>query len=58
VCLFLQAVTLRRTASSRPAPIAYHETEHYQITKAFLEHPDRMLRELLRDDGAPADEAY
>jgi predicted ATPase len=40
----------------RPAPIAYHETEHYQITKAFLDHPDRMLRELLRDDGAPADE--
>lgn len=33
-----------------PTPIAYHDTEHYQITKAFLEHPERMLRELLRDD--------
>jgi len=40
----------------RPMPIAYHETEHYQITKAFLEHPDRMLRELLRDEGTPAEE--
>ena len=40
----------------RPMPIAYHETEHYQNTKAFLEHPDRMLRELLRDEGTPAEE--
>ena len=27
----------------------YLETEHYQITKAFLDNPERMLRELLRD---------
>jgi predicted ATPase len=27
---------------------AYLETEHYQITKAFLENPERMLKELLR----------
>jgi predicted ATPase len=33
-----------------PAPIAYRETEHYQLTRAFLEHPERMLRELCRDD--------
>ncbi len=25
----------------------YRETEHYQITKGFLEHPERMLRYLL-----------
>ena len=25
----------------------YQETEHYQITKQFLDHPDRMLRYLL-----------
>jgi len=29
--------------------IAYADTEHYQITKAFLDHPERMLRELLRE---------
>jgi predicted ATPase len=29
---------------------AYFETEHYQITKAFLERPERMLGELLRED--------
>ncbi len=33
-----------------PRPTAYQDTEHYQITRAFLEHPDRMLRELLRED--------
>lgn len=31
---------------------AYAETEHYQVTKAFLENPERMLRELLRGDEA------
>ena len=28
-------------------PVAYEETEHYQITRAFLQNPQRMLRELL-----------
>ncbi|MCR9062988.1 MAG: AAA family ATPase [Cytophagales bacterium] len=27
-------------------PISYHETEHYQITKAFLDNPEVFLREL------------
>lgn len=39
-----------------PARTAYEETEHYQITKAFLDHPDRMLRELLSDEGSEAAE--
>jgi predicted ATPase len=29
------------------APIDYRETEHYVVTRAFLEHPERMLRELM-----------
>ncbi len=28
----------------------YEQTEHYKITKAFLENPDRMLNELFRQD--------
>lgn len=28
-------------------PTAYRETGHYQVTRAFLEAPERMLRELL-----------
>ncbi len=34
-----------------PREVAYRETEHFQITRAFLEHPERMLRELLREDS-------
>mgnify|MGYP006922377958 FL=1 len=28
-------------------PAAYRETEHYQVTRRFLENPERMLRILL-----------
>ena len=27
----------------------YEETEHYRVTKEFLVHPERMLKELLSD---------
>lgn len=30
--------------------VEYEETEHYEITKSFLSNPDRMLRELFRDE--------
>jgi predicted ATPase len=30
-----------------PRPIEFTETRHYQVTRAFLDHPDRMLRELM-----------
>jgi len=30
--------------------IEYHETEHYQITKAFLQNPERMLRILFAEE--------
>jgi predicted ATPase len=33
--------------------VEFTETEHYQITKAFLDHPARMLRELFRSDPEP-----
>jgi predicted ATPase len=31
------------------APIAYHETEHYKVTRAFLTRTEMMLKELLAD---------
>ena len=31
-------------------PVAYEETEHYQITKMFLQRRESMLRELLREE--------
>lgn len=30
-------------------PVEYRETEHYQLTKRFLDNPERMLRYLLSD---------
>ena len=30
--------------------VEYEETEHYEVTRSFLSNPDRMLRELFRDD--------
>ena len=31
-------------------PVRYEETEHYQLTRRFLEDPDRMLRYLFAED--------
>lgn len=31
-------------------PIAYEETEHFRVTKAFLDAPDRMLKHLLNEE--------
>jgi predicted ATPase len=30
--------------------VRYEDTEHYAITKAFLQNPGRMLREIFRED--------
>jgi predicted ATPase len=29
--------------------VRYEDTEHYAITKAFLQNPGRMLREMFQD---------
>jgi predicted ATPase len=34
-------------------PVAYTDTEHYVVTRAFLGDPSRMLRELFRSDDDP-----
>ena len=31
------------------APVAYEDTEHFQVSRDFLANPQRMLRQLLRD---------
>jgi len=31
-------------------PVAYQETEHFQLTRRFMENPQRILRELFRED--------
>jgi predicted ATPase len=41
--------TIYSCNSDRLQPIAYEDTEHYQITKNFLNNPDRYLRHLFND---------
>ena len=41
--------TIYQIDNSGIYPIEYRETEHYEITRAFLEKPEPMLRELFRD---------
>jgi len=35
--------------SAPPAEVPYEETPHFQITRGFLEHRERVLEELFRD---------
>ncbi|MGZ4517148.1 MAG: ABC transporter ATP-binding protein, partial [Mycobacteriaceae bacterium] len=35
--------------------VRYEDTEHYAVTKAFLQNPGRMLREIFRDVGEESD---
>ena len=32
-------------------PIAYEDTEHYKVTRAFLTRTEKMLAELLSEGG-------
>ena len=41
--------TLYDLGADGVTPIAFEETEHYQVTRAFLTHRERMLRELFSD---------
>jgi predicted ATPase len=34
-----------------PHPLDYHETDQYQMTRAFLDDPDQFFRHLFLDDG-------
>ncbi len=31
--------------------VAYKDTDHFRVSKQFLDDPDRMLRHLLTDDA-------
>jgi predicted ATPase len=37
--------------NGRITPVAYKDTEHYVVTRAFLETPERMLRELMQPES-------
>lgn len=36
-------------SNAKVKTVSYEETEHYQVTKSFLENPNRMLHYLFDD---------
>ena len=42
--------TIYSFGNGPPQVLAYRDTEHYQVTRAFLENPERMLRELMTEE--------
>ena len=42
----LYRITLPPITEAGPVEVAYEETEHYAITKSFLDDPQRMMRYL------------
>jgi predicted ATPase len=51
ILLGYPAATIYLLTEGAIAPVAYTETEHYVITKSFLNNPEGMLRELLSDSS-------
>lgn len=56
ILLAFPGATILSFDGERLAPIAYEETEHYRITRAFLEAPQRFFRHLFGDDTDAAGE--
>jgi predicted ATPase len=49
ILLTIPGATILQVVNNGLKRVTYEETEHYQVAKAFLEHPDRMLKILLDD---------
>jgi predicted ATPase len=43
--------TIFQITEGRIESVAYETTEHFQVTRQFLNHPERMLSELLDERG-------
>jgi hypothetical protein len=48
-----RAPFLRRVVSL--AEVSYRETEHYRVTRDFLNAPERFFKHLFRPDGSESD---
>jgi hypothetical protein len=46
----LQTFPVLLLQDGRIRPVAYQETEHFELTRAFLEAAERFYRFLLTDD--------
>ena len=51
ILMAFPAARIYELSESGVRPAEYRETEHYQLTKRFLDDPERMLRYLLEEEG-------
>jgi predicted ATPase len=49
ILLAYPGATIYLIDGSGISTVNYEDTEHYEVTKAFLENPERMLKELFRE---------
>lgn len=49
IILAYPGATIYSCDSGRLTPVDYHDTDHYQITKNFLDNPERYLRHLFEE---------
>ncbi len=55
ILLAYPGATLYQFGADGIGKIAYRDTEHYQVTKEFLNNPERMLHHLFAEDQADED---
>lgn len=49
ILLAYPGATIYMIDGSGISSVKYEDTEHYEVTKAFIENPERMLKELFRE---------
>jgi hypothetical protein len=55
ILLAYPGLTIYLFGTHLPRRVQFRDTEHYQVTRSFLEHPDRMLREFTAGHGIDPD---
>ena len=53
IILAYPAATIYQFGPAGIHPTAYTDTEHYTVTRGFLQNPTKSLAALLADDDAP-----
>lgn len=56
ILLAFPGATILSLDGDRPTPIAYQDTEHYLVTRDFLQAPERFFRHLFENDLDAASE--
>lgn len=56
ILMTLPGATILSIEGGELRPVAYQETEHYQLTRDFLNKPERYHRHLFRDEEERGEE--